>query len=434
MLAPRNKLWSTPREVIEEAIACLKITPEDLVYDIGCGDGRFLVQCCKATGARAIGIDINEERVKEAQNAIEENHLSSSCSVLCGNALEMDFSDARAIFLYLIPRGLRLILPKILNIPRKVRVVTYMSPFQDKPSSNHGEQMESYLPYAFTKKVQVLVGEHVVQYPIFVYETPGHLPPPSPPPPPPTTTTTTAAAAAIVKPPNTVEVNEERKRQVAIDDQKDNALKCGYPSCQKEIFFGQELINCVKCKKCFYCSREHQRLDRKNHRLMCNRNYPGIEAMISPKPVPSSLRVTCELCGLSGIQTTVRTRKYTQMCNPVILHENLQIMHFFCEGCCRGSIGFSMAEVAEKGSNYPCWRFSPPCKCCRQIYEFGELKTDVEYHQCAPDPDDWTCQECANDCGGSDGGNNKCMNMRVLKISDDCWVPGSGKYMNPWWL
>ena len=90
MLAPRNKLWSTPLEVIDEAIACLNVTPDDLVYDIGCGDGRFLVQCCKATGAKTVGIDINEDRVKETQNLIEKHDLSSLCTVLCGNALEMN--------------------------------------------------------------------------------------------------------------------------------------------------------------------------------------------------------------------------------------------------------------------------------------------------------------------------------------------------------
>ena len=44
MLAPRNKLWSTPVEVIEEAIKLLEITPEDTVYDIGCGKAIIFIQ------------------------------------------------------------------------------------------------------------------------------------------------------------------------------------------------------------------------------------------------------------------------------------------------------------------------------------------------------------------------------------------------------
>lgn len=43
MLAPRNKLWSTPLSVIDEAISALEITSSDIVFDIGAGDGRFLV-------------------------------------------------------------------------------------------------------------------------------------------------------------------------------------------------------------------------------------------------------------------------------------------------------------------------------------------------------------------------------------------------------
>ena len=431
MLAPRNKLWSTPLEVIDEAIACLNVTPDDLVYDIGCGDGRFLVQCCKATGAKTIGIDINEDRVKEAQNLIEKHNLSSLCTVLSGNALEMNISDATVIFLYLIPRGLKLILPQILAIPRKVRMVTYMSPFQDKPHSNSGGRLESYLPYAASKKVEVRVGEHVVRYPIFVYETPG-LPDPlqisslS-------LSATSSSLSPTCTPPSAIEEVDVGKVQVCAQIHEQAKLECTYPGCGKELIPEQELIQCIKCKKCFYCSRDHQRLDLKSHKLTCNRTCPGVKPIPSPKPVPSSVRVVCELCGLAGIQTTSRTRKYTQMCNPIIFHENLHVMHFYCEGCCRKNTRSSMEEVTEKGENYPCWKFSPPCKCCRQIYGLNESKSDVEYNLYAPDPENWICEECVNECSRGKGGS-KCMNMRVLKISDDCWVAGSGKYINPWWL
>ena len=108
-------------------------------------------------------------------------------------------------------------------------------------------------------------------------------------------------------------------------------------------------------------------------------------------------------------------------------------MHFYCEGCCRKKIECSQAEVTEKGEEHPCWRYSPPCKCCRQIYEFDYPKSDIDFKKCVPDPNEWICDECASDCNGA-GGGSKCKNMRVLRISDDSWVAGSGKYMNPWWL
>lgn len=161
MLAPRNKLWSTPPEVIDASIDALNISADDIVYDIGCGDGRFLIRCSELTKAKTFGIDINEERIEEANKNIEERSLCSYCTAISANALDLDYSDATVIFLYLIPRGLRLILPKILEIPHPVRIVTYMAPFPAE-----------LLAAVSSRKVKVQVGEHVVEYPIFIYETP----------------------------------------------------------------------------------------------------------------------------------------------------------------------------------------------------------------------------------------------------------------------
>lgn len=50
MLAPRKKLWSTPQEVLEKAIELLDIKSTDVVYDVGAGDGRFIIECHQRTG------------------------------------------------------------------------------------------------------------------------------------------------------------------------------------------------------------------------------------------------------------------------------------------------------------------------------------------------------------------------------------------------
>jgi ubiquinone/menaquinone biosynthesis C-methylase UbiE len=135
MLAPRKKLWSTPPEVMEKAIELLgPLSNDDIVFDIGAGDGRFIIRCHQLTGARCIGIEIDEERAAVAEESIVLNNFSSECRIIVGNALEQDYSSATAFFLYLVPRGLRLVLPILQKIPRKIRVVTYMSPFPDSVS------------------------------------------------------------------------------------------------------------------------------------------------------------------------------------------------------------------------------------------------------------------------------------------------------------
>jgi len=67
MLAPRKKLWSSPDVAVEAAITLLAPKPEDVVYDVGCGDGRFLVACALRAGCRCIGLEIDEARAQEAR-------------------------------------------------------------------------------------------------------------------------------------------------------------------------------------------------------------------------------------------------------------------------------------------------------------------------------------------------------------------------------
>ena len=89
MLAPRKKLWSTPPEVIEAAIALLEVSEADVVYDIGAGDCRFLLQCRKDTGACCIGVEIDEERAALARESIvNSGYNETQCHVITGNALE----------------------------------------------------------------------------------------------------------------------------------------------------------------------------------------------------------------------------------------------------------------------------------------------------------------------------------------------------------
>lgn len=62
MLAPRKKLWSTPVEVIEKAIELLQCQNNDITYDIGAGNGNFIIYCSKHTDSKCIGIEIDEDR------------------------------------------------------------------------------------------------------------------------------------------------------------------------------------------------------------------------------------------------------------------------------------------------------------------------------------------------------------------------------------
>ena len=130
MIAPREKLWSTPPEVISQAVAMLQLTANDIVYDIGSGDGRFLFHCAEhCVVKRVVGVEIHRERAESTQRTITARGWSEKCTILHSNALELTYSDATAVFLYLVPRGLRLMLSILKAAVRSgspLRVVTYM--------------------------------------------------------------------------------------------------------------------------------------------------------------------------------------------------------------------------------------------------------------------------------------------------------------------
>lgn len=159
MLAPRKKLWSTPSEVVDKAIELLAPGEADVVFDIGAGDGRFLVRCAETSNAaRCIGVEIDEARGKEAQQNIEASGVEAGrCQLVIGNALEQDYSSGTLFFLYLVPRGLRIILPYLKALTHRIRVVTYMSPFPEEVKP--------------TQTIKVNTANHAgSEWPLWLYE------------------------------------------------------------------------------------------------------------------------------------------------------------------------------------------------------------------------------------------------------------------------
>lgn len=163
MLAPRKKLWSTPAEAIQVAVTLLNIQHSDVVYDIGCGEGNFLkrvIEFAKESDMSVDlrGVEIEDERAEQARQELLGlvNDTNITVSVVTGNALEVDYSDGTCFFMYLIPRGLRLILPCLSALPRPIRVVTFMNP------------LPGVTP---RKEVKVATSAHSeAQWPLFYYE------------------------------------------------------------------------------------------------------------------------------------------------------------------------------------------------------------------------------------------------------------------------
>lgn len=121
-LAPFNP---TPECAIMQALEALSVGPGDLIYDLGCGDGRLLVAAA-ARGARAFGVEYDERYVVKAKERARSAGVTELVEVVHGDACEVDLEPATKIFVYLVPAGLgRLEMAMIAALNRGVPVASY---------------------------------------------------------------------------------------------------------------------------------------------------------------------------------------------------------------------------------------------------------------------------------------------------------------------
>ena len=93
----------TPDEVVEAMCKLGKVGKDDVVYDIGCGDGRMVIQAVKKFGAkRGVGIDLSAERIKDCNANAKKAEVSDRVTFLQKDALTIkDFSEATVVLIYL---------------------------------------------------------------------------------------------------------------------------------------------------------------------------------------------------------------------------------------------------------------------------------------------------------------------------------------------
>ena len=117
---------STPEAVIEAMLDLAQVTRDDVVYDLGCGDGRIVVAAAKRLGARGIGIDIDPQRITEADALARREGISDRVTFILGDLFRADFSDATVVMLYLQPQPNLLLRPRLLAELRPgTRVVSH---------------------------------------------------------------------------------------------------------------------------------------------------------------------------------------------------------------------------------------------------------------------------------------------------------------------
>lgn len=127
---PARKLdvWyvPTPHEVVDRMLDEAKVRPTDVVYDLGCGDGRMVIAAAKRFGTRGVGVDLDPARIREARANAKAAGVEKLVTFRVGDMFETDIREADVLLLYLLPELNRRLKPKLFaELKPGARVVSH---------------------------------------------------------------------------------------------------------------------------------------------------------------------------------------------------------------------------------------------------------------------------------------------------------------------
>lgn len=103
----------TPMAVVDAMLQLAKVTSTDVIYDLGCGDGRIPVAAARKFGARGVCIDIDPERIREADEHIARSGVGDKVRTVQGDLFQQPLGEATVVTLYLLDSVNERLLPKL---------------------------------------------------------------------------------------------------------------------------------------------------------------------------------------------------------------------------------------------------------------------------------------------------------------------------------
>jgi SAM-dependent methyltransferase len=141
----------TAQPVVEKMLQMAAVTKDDVVYDLGCGDGRIVITAAKVHGARGIGVDIDPVRIKESKANALEAAVTDRVKFVQRDLFKMDLKEATVVTLYLLPEINLKLRPKLFRELRPgTRIVSHdfdMGEWQPKETVKVRDQREHTIYY-----------------------------------------------------------------------------------------------------------------------------------------------------------------------------------------------------------------------------------------------------------------------------------------------
>lgn len=124
--SPWAPWWRTNRKTARAICELVEIDRQDIVYDLGCGDGTLIITVGREFGAKAVGVEIDPLRVWIARIRVWMNNLLEKVEVRQGDLFKTNLSEASVVVVYLVPKTLEKLLPKFRKELKKgTRIVSY---------------------------------------------------------------------------------------------------------------------------------------------------------------------------------------------------------------------------------------------------------------------------------------------------------------------
>jgi hypothetical protein len=150
----------TPQETVDKMLELAEVKKDDLLYDLGCGDGRIVVTAAKKYGCKAVGYDIARKRVKESLANVEKNNVGHLVRIEQRDIFTLDLSAANVITLYLLPELNVKLIPQLMKLKPGSRIVSHDFDMRGvKPDKvvevNSDDEYDTHTIYLWTTPLKI---------------------------------------------------------------------------------------------------------------------------------------------------------------------------------------------------------------------------------------------------------------------------------------
>jgi SAM-dependent methyltransferase len=124
--SPDVPFVTTPADVVDAILELAEMKKDDVVYDLGCGDGRLVIAAARQHGCRGLGVDIDPELVEQSRANAKLVGVQELVRFRHKDIFELDLSDASVVLMYLMPTVNQRLVPQFKQMKPGSRIVSHM--------------------------------------------------------------------------------------------------------------------------------------------------------------------------------------------------------------------------------------------------------------------------------------------------------------------